>query len=95
MIFYNFFLLGERIKFLFFCIDFGKKKIKLSFGSAIFTENKSFINIVVGKVTLKRNLVSSGIDYKLEFSKELGYDNMLVLLKKIIKFNNKLLVLVS
>lgn len=44
---------------------------------------------------LKRNLVSSGIDYKLEFSKELGYDNMLVLLKKIIKFNNKLLVLVS
>eukprot|EP00105_Crassostrea_gigas_P029394 XP_011451329.1 PREDICTED: ashwin [Crassostrea gigas] len=86
---------GERIKPPPSCIDFGKKKIKLSSGSATSTENKSSTNTAVGKVTLKRNSASSGIDHKSEFSKESGHDNMSVSPKKTIKLNNKLSVSAS
>lgn len=87
---YNLPSTGERIKPPPSCIDFGKKKIKLSSGSATSTENKSATNTAVGKVALKRNSASGGIDQKSEFSKETGHDNMSASPKKTIKLNSKL-----
>lgn len=92
---YNLPSTGERIKPPPSCIDFGKKKIKLSSGSATSTENKSATNTAVGKVALKRNSASGGIDQKSEFSKETGHDNMSASPKKTIKLNSKLSVSAS
>lgn len=86
---------GERIKPPPSCIDFGRKKIKLSSGSATSTENKSSTNTDVGKVALKRNSASSGINHKSEFSKETGHDNMSASPKKTIKLNSNLSVSAS
>lgn len=83
---------GERIKPPPSCIDFGKKKIKLSSGSKTSTENKTSINTAVGKLPLKRNSASSGIDHESECSKETDHDIMSASPKKMIKFQNKLSV---